>query len=376
MDEEISLVELKKYVTVKNLLELLFMTILYAMLDNVGGIKKYAVVLLACLFLFVFGRKKKWSLEALVCVIVPVVVYVLCGSFSALIAGNSQTSTIKIILYVLVPVVFAFSMYTFYGENMEHIVNMQFLGSVLGYAFFDAPYFAKIVHWESVYAFTFGLFVIYYAHQKKWKWCIPAFLFMIFAEKRIAILAVVMSLILMGILWFFRQNKKLVAAFWGIVSVAVYGYVYLIYSGIMEAFCWGANIDTNGRVEMYARMADEAVFSPIYFGRGLGIVEMLLEHWNVTAFANLHNDLLKFYIELGFVGLFLYLLSFGIMFYYVEKWFGKSPMCFFFGISVYTMILFATDNVSIYMIYLIPLYTVFFAALFPKKMEKKMKEKK
>ena len=40
MDEEISLVELKKYVTVKNLLELLFMTILYAMLDNVGGIKK------------------------------------------------------------------------------------------------------------------------------------------------------------------------------------------------------------------------------------------------------------------------------------------------------------------------------------------------
>lgn len=374
MDEEISLVELKKYVTVKNLLELLFMTILYAVLDNVGGIKKYAVVLFACFLFFVFGRKKKWSLEALACVILPVAVYVLCGSFSALAAGNSQMNTIKIILYVLVPVVFSFSMYTFYGENMDHIVNMQFLGSVLGYAFFDAPYFAKIVHWESVYAFTFGVFVIYYAHQKKWKWCVPAFLFMIFAEKRIAILAVAASLVLMGILWFFRQNKKLVVAFWVIVSGAVYGYLYLIYSGIMEAFCWGANIDTNGRVEMYARMADEAVFSPLYFGKGLGTVELLLEHLNITAFANLHNDLLKFYIELGFVGLLIYLISFGAMFYCAEKWFGKSQMCYLFGICIYTMVLFATDNVSIYMIYLIPLYTTFFAALFPKGRKNEKKE--
>lgn len=364
------MIEIKKIVTVKNILELLLMTVLYAMLDNVGGIKKYIVVLLACLIFLFLGREKKWSLETLCCVLLPVSIYVLCGSFSALLAGNAQTNTVKVLLYVLVPLMFSFSAYVFYGKSMVHMIDMQFLGSILGYAFFDAPYFAKIVHWESVYAFTFGIFVIYYAHQKRWKFSVLAFLFMIFAEKRIAILAVAVSLVLMWVLWFFRQNKKLVIGFWGIISVAVYGYLYLIYSGIMEAVCWGANIDTNGRVEMYTQMAKEAVFSPFYFGRGLGTVEMLLEHWNVTAFANLHNDLLKFYIEIGFIGVLIYLISFALMFHYAQKWFGKSQMCCLFGICVYTMILFATDNVSIYMLYLIPLYSIFFATLSPKKYEK------
>lgn len=367
--------DLKRLVPVKCFLELVFMTILYAMLDNVGGIKKYAVVLAACLLLFVLGRKNKWSAEALLCITLPVVTYVVFGSMSALIAGNSQTTTVKVILYVLVPLIFAFSIYIYYGENMEHILDMQLIGSILGYALFDAPYFAKIVHWESVYAFTFGIFVIYYAYRRRWKFCVLAFFFMIFAEKRIAILAVAVALVLMAILWFFQENKKLVLAFWTIVAGAVYFYLYLIYSGIMEAFCWGANIDTNGRVEMYARMAEEARFSLGYFGKGLGTVENLLEYWNVTTFANLHNDLLKFYIELGFIGLLVYLVSFGVMCYYAEKCFGKSQMCFLFGICVYTMVLFATDNVSIYMIYLIPLYTAFFAALVSGKKKNGMKDK-
>lgn len=364
------MIDIKKIVTVKHILELVFMTILYAMLDNVAGIKKYAVILALCMVFFVLGRKKKWSVEALFCIALPVISYVLLGSLGALVGTNSQISTVKVILYVLVPLILAFSMYVYYGKDMKHIVDMHFFGSILGYALFDAPYFAKIFQWESIYAFTFGIFVIYYAYQKKWVFCALAGLFVWFTEKRIAFLAVIVTLLLMGTLWLFRENKKLVFGFWGAVTGVVYLYLYLIYSGTMSAFCWGANINTNGRVEMYERVANEVKFSLGYLGKGLGTVENLLEHWNVSTYVNLHNDLLKFYIELGFIGLLVYLLSYIIMFYVTEKRFGKSKMCFLFGISAYTMLLFTTDNVSIYMLYLIPMYSTLFAVMASEKQVK------
>lgn len=355
--------ELKKLLTIKHILEFLFMIALYAMLDNVPGIKKYIFILAACMVFALLGRKEQWNAKVVLAIILPTIVYIAMGSGSALFATNSQVTTVKVIMYLTVPLLFAFSMYICYGEHMHHIVDMQFVGSLLAYAVFDAPYFAKIFHWESIYAFTFGIFAIYYAYQKKWKQFVIAGLFVFFAEKRIAVLAILIALFLMGVVWLFRQNKKLVLFFWGIVTIAVYGYLYLIYSGIMEAFCWGANINTNGRVEIYSRMAQEAWFSLSYFGKGLGVVEHLLECWNITTFVNLHNDLLKFYVELGFLGLVVYLLSYGVVFVITEKWFGKSQMCFLFGIVTYTFVLFATDNVSIYLIYLIPLYSTFFAVL-------------
>ena len=354
---------LKKNAAIRFLLELLFMTMIYAMLDNIGGIKKYALILFFCAVFMLIGFRKKWSADVLFCVSLPVFTYVMLGCFSALISTSTQITTVKVILYVLVPLIFAFAMYVFYGEQMSHIADVNFFASVLAYAIFDAPYFAKIFQWESIYAFVFGIFVIYYAYQKRWILCGIAACFVYFAEKRIAILAVAVTLVLMGILWFFEKNKKLAGVLWGTVIFAIYTYIYLIHSGIMEAVCWGANINTNGRVEMYGKMASEAEFSLGYLGRGIGIVEQLLEYYNVSTYVNLHNDLLKFYIELGFMGMFFYLLSYGVMFFLINNRFGKSQMSYFFAISAYTVMLFATDNTSIYMIYLIPMYVTMFTVL-------------
>lgn len=366
--------KLKEVITIKRLLELVSMLVLYVLFDA-GGAKKYAAALVFCgVFLFL-GRKKQWSADALLCVALPSVVYVLMGALSTLLAASAQMMTVKILMYTLVPLVLVFSMYTFYGENMEQIIDMQFLGCLLAYALFDAPTFVKIFRWESVFAFSFGIFALYYAYKKKWKVFVVATLFMLFAEKRIAIVAMAAALLIMGILWIFRQSKKLALIIWGIVSAVSYGYIYLIYSGILDAFCWGANINTNGRVEMYSRMAQEAQFSLSYFGKGLGMVEQLLEHWNIMTYVNLHNDILKFYVELGFVGFFIYLLSFGIMFYLAEKKFGESKMSFLLVLSVYTMVMFMTDNVSIYMLYLVPLYSTFFAVLSSKEKRTIEKEK-
>jgi hypothetical protein len=131
-----------------------------------------------------------------------------------------------------------------------------------------------------------------------------------------------------------------------------------------------ALFNTNGRVEIYSRMAQEATYSVWYLGKGLGVVEKLLECWNISKFANLHNDLLKFYIELGVLGLAIYLTSYLVMFYFVGKNYGNAKMSFILAISIYTVLLFATDNVSIYVMYLFPMYSVFFAVLSEQRTEK------
>ena len=353
---------LKSMISLKRLAELAAMLVLYVLFDA-GGAKKYAVALVFCAVFLFLGRKKQWSADALACVGLPAAAYVLMGAFSTLLSASAQMMTVKILMYTLVPLVLAFSMYVFYGENMRQLMDVQFLGCILAYALFDAPTFIKIFRWESVFAFSFGIFALYYAHTKKWKFFVAAVLFMLFAEKRIAILAMAAALFVMGILWIFRQSKKLAMIVWGLVCGAVYLYIYLIYSGKIEAFCWAANINTNGRVEMYGRMAQEAKFSITFLGKGLGVVEQLLEHWNILTYVNLHNDLLKFYVELGFWGLLVYLLSYGVMFHLAEKKFDQSKMSFLLVLSVYTMMMFTTDNVSIYMLYLVPLYSAFFAVL-------------
>ena len=353
---------LKSMISLKRLLELASMLVLYVLFDA-GGAKKYAAALVFCAIFLFLGRKKQWSADALLCVGLPATAYVVMGALSTLVNASAQMMTVKILMYTLVPLLLAFSMYTFYGEDMKQLIDVQFVGCILAYALFDAPTFIKIFRWESVFAFSFGLFALYYAYTKKWKVFVVAVLFMLFAEKRIAILAMAAALLVMGVLWIFRQSKKLAMILWGLVGGAVYLYIYLIYSGIIEAFCWGANINTNGRVVLFARMAQEAQFSVLFPGKGLGVVEQLLEHWNILTYVNLHNDLLKFYVELGFIGLFVYLLSYGIMFHLAEKKFDPSKMSFLLVLSVYTIMMFTTDNVSIYMLYLVPLYSIFFAVL-------------
>lgn len=355
------MIDLKKLINLKYIVELLLMMFLYAVLDNIGGMKKYVIVLAIGLVFYVLGRKKKWSPEILFCAAIPMVLYVLMGAIGLLLSANAQMTSFKVVLYVTVPVIFSFALYVFYGENMKHIVDIQFLGSILGYAIFDAPYWVKIFRWESVYAFVFGIFAVYYAYKKNWKLFVVAVLFLLFAEKRIAILALFGALMVLFFVWLFRHNQKLIYIIWGAISIIISVYLYLICSGKMKAICWAANINTNGRVEIYSRVAEE--FPATIMGNGLGIIEQMLEYWNVSVYSNLHNDLLKIFIELGIVGFVVFLAGYGVMFWFAGKIAEKSKVSYLLSIVVYTMLLYATDNVSIYMIYLIPFYSTIFAVL-------------
>ena len=359
--------KLKNMFSVRYLLEIALITILYRSFE-IAGIKKYAVAIVFCLVLLWISRKKQWSMNAL-CIGIPAVVYLVIGCMSGCFHGTYQFDAVKIILYTLLSFVMALVLYIFYGKDLNRIIDFQFWGCCIVYLSLTIVYMVtRLARVESTFAFVFGIFTIYFAYQKRWKMLGVSTIFMYLADKRIVLLAVVASLFVLGILWLFRYHKKLAYVIWSGASVCVFLYLYLIVSGRLEAFCWGANINTNGRVEMFGRMANE--FSTGVFGSGLGVVENLLSCWDITVFANLHNDLLKFYIELGVLGLAIYLMSYLVMFFLIGKNYGNSKMSFILSISIYTLLLFATDNVSIYVMYLFPMYSVFFSVLSQQRTEK------
>lgn len=352
--------ELKKIFKIKIIFEFLLFILLYRSFE-IAGIKKYVVAIIFCFLCLFLARKKEWDVANL-CIAIPAVTYLVIGSMMGMIHGTYQFDTIKIILYGILSFMIALSLYACYGKDIGRIVDVQFFSCCIVYLSLTIVYMlTRFSRVESTFAFVFGIFTIYYAYQKRWKMFALSAVFMYLADKRIVLLGVAVSLLLLLILWLFEYNKKLVYAGWSIVAGFVFIYLYSIYSGILEAFCWGANINTNGRVEMYGRMAREC--QSFFGGKGLGVVENLLECWNISDFANLHNDLLKFQIELGFLGLFIYLLSYCVMFHLIGQKIEESKISFLFVISVYSMLLYATDNVSIYVMYLLPMYSVFFAVL-------------
>ena len=330
---------------------------------NTACTNKYVIVVLTSVLLLFVSRRKEWSGEVLVCVSMPVVVYLLAGGVSTLLSFNAQTTAIKIMLFWTVPLLFTFALYVYFGENMLRIVDMQFVASCMIYVIPHIRFGIENGFAESTFAFVFGAYLIYYVFKNKWIGSVVSAILMCCCGKRIAILAAGSALAVLFFMWIFRNHKKLAITIWGVVVGAVNIYIYLICSGILEYFCQGIGINTNGRNKIYAAMIDWIDSEVLFVGKGLGIVEELLGHWKVYEFNNLHNDLLKFYIEIGIIGLMLYLVSYGVTLWLIGKKFGNAEMSLVLSLTIYSIVLFATDNVSIYIIYLIPIYSIYFAVL-------------
>ena len=100
-----------------------------------------------------------------------------------------------------------------------------------------------------------------------------------------------------------------------------------------------------------------------YLGEGIGSGNKMLsqilkpekyERW----FQNPHNDFLKTYIEVGAIGLALFLISYFAVFWIAGRKINKQIFVQLFIMIIYFMILMTTDNVSIYILFLVPLYSM------------------
>ena len=183
------------------------------------------------------------------------------------------------------------------------------------------------------------------------------------AFKRIGIIAIVVAL---GFAWFLKliaKFKKDTAMRITVVLSVLVVLVLIGYVGIIKldvfALLEEAGIDTSGRVTIYNAVDKFYEFSPEFLGNGIGFLTYQLST-NMTVGVNaVHNDFLQYFIDLGFWGYILWLVSITIL---RGCYFGKKGdienAILSFSLTLYLVIVSSTDNTMNY-----PLLTTVLAIL-------------
>ncbi len=217
-------------------------------------------------------------------------------------------------------------------------------------------------------AFCLGAYLIYMLYKPKKNiiffilLALTLFCF-VAAFKRIGIIAIAIAL---GFGWLLRfiakfnsSTAKNLTIILSVIIVAILiGYVAIIKLDVFTLL-EKAGINTSGRVEIYSAVSKFYEFSPEFLGNGIGFLTYQLSS-NMTVGVNaVHNDFLQYFIDLGFWGYILWLVSMTTV---RVCYFGKNgnvenailTLC----LTIYLVIISSTDNTMNY-----PLLTTVLAIL-------------
>ena len=179
----------------------------------------------------------------------------------------------------------------------------------------------------------------------------------IVAWKRIGIFAVALTYLYYVI---FSRSKKKNKSFFikitGIIgSIICVVYVSLIVSGTFVTLLQSFGIDMMGRDIIYTYFMKFTTFSLTFMGKGVGFVGRQFDYttkadlYNMVSIRALHNDFLKMYIEIGFIGFIVWVFWWLIgMPQIIQKRYGikKAFICLLFILCAF--ILYTTDNTESY----------------------------
>ncbi len=159
------------------------------------------------------------------------------------------------------------------------------------------------------YGYIFGLFILYYFALKtnkessdKWR-KILAIMFCLLVGKRIVEVAVIFLIILSRILK--RLSVKKVRFLSVLLIIGIYFFINSIHSGSLQELATKYDIDFSGRFIYYDLVDNYYDVSIGYIGYGIGFVDKIMNNAlksnSISFSAGLHNDLLRYYIDLGFI---------------------------------------------------------------------------
>jgi len=207
-------------------------------------------------------------------------------------------------------------------------------------------------------AFCIGAYLIFMLYKPKKNIIYFILLFLsvfcfLSAFKRIAIIAIAIALVFGYLLKFIaRFNKKTAISLITILSIVVIAlliaYIALINMDAFELL-EKAGINTSGRVEIYNAVDKFYEFSPGFLGNGIGFLTYQLNTFMKVGVASVHNDFLQHFIDLGFWGYILWLVSMTL----VRVWyFGRrgnvDNAIITFMLTLYLIIVSTTDNTMNY----------------------------
>lgn len=216
---------------------------------------------------------------------------------------------------------------------------------------------------ESADAFVYVLFCTYYFIQNKYVNCMISIGIILFYQKRIANIAVCLVFIFLIFNFIFKKTKlKAKTCIIAFLLIAIsFGYIYCIKDNIITEFLFKNHILDMGRTNAWNRMSNYYSLSIFYFGQGIGFCSDKVIALGYNRMRLLHNDILKFYIELGFIWFIIYLLSYFKPLKYVKN---EKDWTLFVSVLLAMIFIFFTDNISIYFTSLFIYYAIVFSLVY------------
>lgn len=228
--------------------------------------------------------------------------------------------------------------------------------------------------------YIFGLLILYYlfaSHDslKKRVWfSIVGFAFFLLGFKRIALFSILVAILVGCILKRIKKaprQKKVIYTLSVVAALIFLAYIPFIRYGAFDFVTSYFNIETNTRSSIYNFVANIYEFSPNYLGKGFDYIPRYLEYVKTLNLSfvgqslnYLHNDILVYYIELGFWG-FLFYLYYNFIF--LQKWWydhhNAGCAALFCILNLYSFLCFATGNTAHSYSFMLSLRIILFGAI-------------
>lgn len=352
----------------KDILFLVLFT-LTGLLYYPAGIVKYIVlsIISAIMFVYTKGNKKDYYV-----VLFHVAFYIVLGTILALIQKNFVFDSFKQILIYLSSGFIAINYFNLYGEEKtEKLQDLQLYGMCIGYTilYISINKFHTIT-WEShVYAFIFGFFALAYICQKKWPQAVLAIIYMLIDNKRITNLSLMVALMVV-IVFMIIKNEKVRIIIYKVFKVFLFVvpimWIYVCKFDVLQNVFGISDAFTTDRLSIWNTVKKFYTVSPLFVGKGIGFILDWMSREGIFGLKNIHNDFLATYIELGFIGYILWLITFLITLKYIEKKTNYELSFIALSFIVYFFVHFLTDNIYIYISFLLPFYIVLLSLIFGK----------
>ncbi|MCM1135495.1 MAG: O-antigen ligase family protein [Clostridium sp.] len=196
------------------------------------------------------------------------------------------------------------------------------------------------------------------------------FIVMYLCHKRIAFMAFAVVCVLLLLMK--KKSEKIKQLMINTIFIAVFIgcfiYIMLITTGLLYILAEKIGIDFSNRRALFESVKDLYEWSVFFHGNGLGFTGKYLSSIAETTYAYrhgsgamalVHNDILKTYIDLGFVGSMLWFFWQNWIFpQAIAKRFGQKARFIYCLVIVYAYIIYMTDNTSRYFIFQIVFYSI------------------
>ena len=170
----------------------------------------------------------------------------------------------------------------------------------------------------------------------------------------LALLGMLLASCVTGLIKEKRRNilQNIISSF---IIIGIFVFIYLVVNRILSVYVYAHGIDTMGRIKMWDYISQYAKFDFSYLGKGYSFSNLMLEQARVHVYQGhtyaLHSDILKIYVDLGFVSLLFWSIYNLLVFpKLIRKRYGYKIANLSWFLIVFLVILYFTDNAINYFI--------------------------